>query len=120
MTEYKQKFLNAADKLVFRSVDTLHFEMQKFEELFRKVNTQLNAEKQKQEKVRSLIHQDMPLLTVFPEIEKALKGIADGETVNGMGTDYVITNYRSIRDSLLKLNEFSKYFLCCRKTICRC
>ncbi|MBK9381246.1 MAG: hypothetical protein IPN39_07945 [Chitinophagaceae bacterium] len=110
LTEYKQKFLNAADKLVFRSVDTLHFEMQKFEELFRKVNTQLNAEKQKQEKVRSLIHQDMPLLTVFPEIEKALKGIADGETVNGMGTDYVITNYRSIRDSLLKLNEFSKYF----------
>lgn len=110
LSEYKQKFQKAADKLLFRSVDTLHFEMQKFEELFKKVNTQLNAEKQKQEKVRSLIHQDMPLLAVFPEIDKALKRIAEGETVNGMGTDYVINNYISIRDSLLKLNEFSKYF----------
>src|SRR5665647_878064 len=50
----KAKFISAANNLLFRSVDTLHFEMQHFEQVFKKAVQQLNDEKQKREKVRSL------------------------------------------------------------------
>lgn len=107
---YKPKFNNAASNLVFRSVDTLLYEMQQFEQLFKKAYSQLNDEKQKREKVRSLMGQDLPLVTQFTVIESELRKIVEGEMKGSIGADYVITNYLSIRDNLSKLNEFSKYF----------
>lgn len=106
----KTRFINSANGLLFRSVDTLHYEMQNFEKLFKKTVSQLNDEKQKREKVRSLMGQDLMMITQFPVIEAELKKIAEGEMKGSIGVDYVITNYPSIRDSLNKLNEFSKYF----------
>lgn len=107
---YKPKFNNEASNLVFRSVDTLLYEMQQFEQLFKKAYSQLNDEKQKREKVRSLMGQDLPLITQFPVIESELRKIVEGEMKGTIGADYVITNYLSIRDNMGKLNEFSKYF----------
>lgn len=106
----KTKFINAANNLLFRSVDTLHFEMQHFEQVFKKAVQQLNEEKQKREKVRSLMGQDLPLLSQFPVIEAELRKIVDGEMRGSIGPDYIISNYPSIRDNLGKLNEFSRYF----------
>ena len=106
----KAKFSNAANTLLFRSVDTLHFEMQHFEQLFKKALLQLNDDKQKRERVRSLMGQDMPLLSQFPVIETELRRIVEGETKGSIGPDYIISNYLSIRDNLSKLNEFGRYF----------
>lgn len=106
----KPKFIDSANRLLFRSIDTLHYEMQNFEKLFKKTVLQLNDEKQKCEKIRSLIAQDLPVITAFPLIEAELKKIADGEMKGGIGADYVLTNYPSIRDNLKNINEFDKYF----------
>lgn len=107
---YKPKFYNGASNLVFRSVDTLLYEMQQFEQLFKKAYSQLNDEKQKRERLRSLMGQDLLLVTQFPVIESELRKIVEGEMKGTIGADFVITNYLSIRDNLSKLNEFSKYF----------
>jgi len=106
----KAKFINAANNLLFLSIDTLHFEMQHFEHIFNKALVQLNDDKQKREKVRSLMGQDMSLLSQFPAIETEFRKIVEGETKGGIGPDYIISNYLSIRDNLSKLNEFSRYF----------
>jgi len=106
----KNQFINSANKLLFKSIDTLHFEMQNFEQLFKKISLQLNTERQKCEKVKSLIGQDRPLLTQFPIIELEIRKISEGEIKGSFGADYIINNYSSVRDNLNKLNEFSKYF----------
>lgn len=106
----KTKFINSANSLLFRSIDTLYFEMQQFEKLFKKTVSQLNDEKQKREKVRSLMGQDLSVLSQFPVIETELRRIVDGESKGGIGTDHVLTNYPSIRDNLSKINEYSIYF----------
>lgn len=110
LTTIKTRFITSANTLSFRSVDTLHYEMQNFEKLFKKTISQLNDEKQKREKVRSLMGQDLPVISQFPVIETELRKITEGEMKGSIGADYVITNYPSIRDHLNKLNEFSKYF----------
>lgn len=107
---YKSKFINAASNLVSRSVDILYFEMQQFAQLFKKANDQLGSEKQKRERVRSLMGQDLPLLAQFPVVETELRKIVEGEVIGSIGTDYVINNYISIRDNLNKINEFNTYF----------
>jgi len=106
----KARFVNSANSLLFRSVDTLYFEMQHFEKLFKKTVSQLNDEKQKREKVRSLMGQDLLVLSQFPVIEAEFRRIVDGQVKGSIGADHVITNYPSIRDSLNKINEFSIYF----------
>jgi len=106
----KNKFIDSANKLLFQSIDTLHFEMQNFEQLFKKISLLLKTEKQKCEKVKSLIGQDLPLLTQFPIIELEIRKISEGEIKGSIGPDYIISNYSSVRDNLSKLNEFSKYF----------
>lgn len=107
---YKPKFINAASNLLSRSVDTLYFEMQQFAQLFKKANDQMGSEKQKRERVRSLMGQDLPLLVQFPVIETEFKKIVEGEVVGSIGADYVINNYKSIRDNLHKIGEFNTYF----------
>lgn len=110
LNTYKTKFNNGVNNLVFRTVDTLHFEMQQFEQIFKKALVQLNDDKQKREKLRSLMGQDLPVITQFSIIEIEIRKMIEGETKGGIGADYVITHYPSIRDSLNKINEFSKYF----------
>ena len=111
LDNYKHKFIADAEKLVARSIDTLHFELQKFEALYRKTAEQLNTEKQKRDKVRSLLGQDLPLISQFPLVKKELESIADGESKGIIGADYILTNYISIKENIKKLNEFSMYFL---------
>ena len=108
---YKQKFNADAEKLVARSIDTLHIELQKFEGFYRKTVEQLNTENQKRDKVRSLLGQDLPLISQFPLVKQELESIANGESKGIIGADYILANYISIKENIKKLNEFSVYFL---------
>lgn len=110
LNSFKEKFIQSAGKVTFRSAETLRFEVQNFEQLFKKHAAQLNDERNKCGKVRSLLNQDRLLIAEFPVIENELSTIASGNITGTAGPDYVITNYPAIRGNLTKISEFSKYF----------
>lgn len=110
VSAYKNKFQSSAEKLVFRSIDTLHFEMKQFEEKFRSAAIALNNEAQKRQKVKTLMMQDSPLFVQFPKVKAEMDQIISGTNTSAMGADYVIANYVAIKGNLSKLNELSTYF----------
>ena len=110
LREHKEKFRGGADRLVARSVNTLHHEMKNFESLFKTVVSKLNDAEQKRDKLKSLAGQDLPLISQFPVIANEIQSLHEGEASGTLTPEHVIANYASIRDSLNKINESSKYF----------
>ena len=110
LSSFKEKFTRSAGQVTLRSVETLRFEVETFELLFKKHAVQLAEERNKCDKVKSLLNQDRPLIAQFPVIGNELSSIASGQISGVASPDHIITNYTAIRGYLTKISEFAKYF----------
>jgi len=105
----KEKFWISATKLSIRNIDTLHFEMNKFEDAFRRVNSELQVEYQRRQKLQFLIKQESALIALFPLLLEDLNELLNNKAFD-IKVPSVIAEFPAMILKLKNLNEISTYF----------
>lgn len=91
INEKKEQFKLRMEKVNINNYDTLHFELKKLEEEFRKVNIELQKDYQIQQKISSILKQDTQTFGAYPNVLAEL--------------NQILTNHNKFSDRVLLLAD---------------